>query len=618
MIHQNNHIMRKYILTSLILLSSWFIQAQTASFGFEFMQRNNKLGGVAADFKKPDFYIQDEWNDTLGCVFNKYSITKSSFELPLYLRLKLKKRWYADLNYSSSKYAITLTGTANKSDGYYKTWNYTFEQFQDLAQYNSGQPVTQQEYQDYLNSYKTKEEQSIEYNEEFKLNSFGLLIGYTFLPHKTIKPYAFGGFSYRSKVRQYSYQYANIKAKSESETWSRVNDQSEINTAVLQFSQKSIVLRLGAGLETYRFRGGFSFDYCPLSQTSLPYTGGRVYRTKTTHPYNKFNSFTFYVSSDIISKELAAKKNNITNTDVIQIDKLELKKSKNAFGVNVSKVVTSNLTSYGYNQDPITFGSIKQYYTFQYSSSQFADSLIYNYRLQLVSLGSITKADWKPLVEGFYRRTILKKFEWESSLGWQNLTLDLRTKELETVLTYNYLYELTYPNVKTYYTGVYRTKYNFLTLGQKLYFTALDKDFVKLKLSAGVSFAGFSTKLAETDAENGINSLGITSKIDELHTGNLVSDSTTFVSESLDYIDFNESPITLVNNFDKQSSYATAWKPKDKIRQSYKSIKLGAEAEFNRVIIGLNYEKTIGYVDGLLIKNFTRVSFSVGYFLFRK
>ena len=198
------------------------------------------------------------------------------------------------------------------------------------------------------------------------------------------------------------------------------------------------------------------------------------------------------------------------------------------------------------------------------------------------------------------------------------ITLDLRTKELETVLTYNYLYELTYPSVKTYYTGVYRTKYNFLTLGQKFYFTALDKDFVKLKLNAGLSFAGFSTKLAESDAENGINSLGITSKIDELHTGNLVSDSTTFVSESLDYIDFNESPVTLVNNFDKQAYYATAWKPKDKIRQSYKSIKLGAEAEFNRVIVGLNYEKTIGYVDGLLIKNFTRVSFSVGYFLFRK
>jgi hypothetical protein len=614
------NIFRKSILLLILVLCTKFSLAQTVSFGFEFMQRNNKLGGVNDEAKKPDFFIKDEWNDTLGCVFNKYTITKSSFELPLYMRLKLKKRWYVDLNYSSSKYAIKLDGIANKSDDYYKSWNFTFEQFQAMAQNNSGQPATQQQYQDYISTFKTKEEQAIVYNEEFKLNSFGAIVGYTFLPHKTIKPFIFSGVSFRSKSRQYSYQFAQIKAKNEAETWSRVNDQTEINTAVLQFSQRSVVLRFGAGLETYRFRGGVSFDYCPLTQTSLPYTGGQVYRTKTIHPYNKFNSFTFYVSSDLVSKELAARKKTITNSDIVQIDKLELKKSKNALGFNLSKVITSNLTSYGYNANPITFGSIKQYYTFQNSTSQTGagDSIIYNYRLQLVSLGSITKVDWKPLVEGFYRRTILKKLEWESSLGWQNLTLDLRTKEFETVLTYNYLYELMYPEIKTYYTGVYRTKYNFLTLGQKLYFTAVDKDFVKLKISAGLSFAGFSTKLTESDAQNGINSLGITTKIDELHTGNLVADSTTFISESLDYISFEESPMTLINNFDKEVSYATAWKPKDKIRQSYKSIKLGAEAEFNRVIVGLNYEKSIGYVDGLLIKNFSRVSFSVGYFLFRK
>jgi hypothetical protein len=91
---------------------------------------------------------------------------------------------------------------------------------------------------------------------------------------------------------------------------------------------------------------------------------------KQLHPYNKFNSFTFYVSSDLVSKELAARKKTITNSDIIQIDKLELKKSKNALGIHVGKVITSNLTSYGYNADPITFGSIKQYYTFQNSSSQ--------------------------------------------------------------------------------------------------------------------------------------------------------------------------------------------------------------------------------------------------------
>lgn len=629
--------MKKYLLLTAFSISVFISNSQSLNFGLEFMQRNNKLSGTQsyisdADYNNAYFHVIDRTNDTLGVNFNRFKVS-NNFELPLYLRYKFKKRLTVDINFSTSKYNITLDGTSNYNDGFFTTSGYylTQEQFVqggygDSTQYNS-----------YLSTSKSNEESEVEYIEKFKLTTLGTNISYSFLPHKSMRPYIFTGLAYRSKSKQYSYDEIDVKSK-----W--LLNKQYLSDGVVKFAKNSYQFRFGAGVETYRFRAGFSWDYNFNGEYSILNDAKKnVYQNNGTTPYENLSSFSFYISADLLTKNFSAKKQLNENSDVLSIDKLELKKNRHQFGFRMQKVGASKVNDYNYANKPLTFVNA----TYAYQGENYTmDSVTYRSRIQSISFRGISLVDFSPKFEGFYKLTFLKKFEWETSLGWQKLTVDMKTRESDESYIFfsqNYsngdYYETYYAdyNKCRVFSGAYRSQYGIINIDQAVNYTIIEDDFIKLKASAGFSFNYFSKELLGRTADKNSNSLELSKRIDDIYisNSNLTAEQAenTYVTnddinvEFKNLYEYSYYSASNTEEYSTESDYNTklnadnkfsVWKSKYTTNDFLTTFRFGLDAEIDRFSFGINYEKSIGNGDGLIIKDFSRLNFSVGYILFRK
>lgn len=629
--------MKKYLLLTILSISVLIANSQSLNFGIEFMQRNNKLSGTQsylsdADYNNAYFHVMDRTNDTLGVNFNRFKVS-NNFELPLYLRYKFKKRFTVDINFSTSKYNITLDGTSNYNERFFTTSGYYLTQ-DEFVQGGYGDST---QYTSYLTTNKNNEESEVEYIEKFKLTTLGTNISYSFSPHKLIRPYVFAGLGYRSKSKQYSYDEIDVRSK-----W--LLNKQYLSDGVVKFAKNSYQFRFGGGVETYRFRAGFSWDYNFNGEyTILNDSKKNVYQKTGKTPYENLSSFSFFISADLLTKNLSAKKQLNTNTDVLSIDKLELKKNRHQFGIRMQKVGASKVNDYDYAKKPLTF--VNANYAFQ-GENYTKDSVTSRAYIQSISFRGISLVDFSPKFEGFYKLTFFKKFEWESSLGWQRLTVDMKTRESDESYIYtsqNYsngdYYETYTPdyNKCRVFSGAYRSQYGIINIDQAINYTIIEDDFIKLKASAGLSFNYFSKELIGRTTDKNSNSLDLSRTIDDVYISN--SELTTEKSENtyvttddinVDFKPLYEYYYEYASNtevYETESDYNTklnannkfsVWKSKYSTNDYITTFRFGLDAEIDRFSFGINYEKSLGKGDGLIIKDFSRLNFSISYILYRK
>lgn len=104
--------------------------------------------------------VVDLGGDTSDIFFSKFKM-ENNFELPLYFRFNLRKRWFFDAKLSNSSNTLTMEGVSNYNNQYYTTNYGTYDQFIIDAFANGFMNADSTDYENYINSAKDLNESEI-------------------------------------------------------------------------------------------------------------------------------------------------------------------------------------------------------------------------------------------------------------------------------------------------------------------------------------------------------------------------------------------------------------------------------------------------------------------------
>jgi hypothetical protein len=608
--------------------------AQVLSFGAGLMPRYNFLTGAddeqyIRNNRHMQFSAIDLTYDTLNFYFTNFR-ADNNLEVPFYFHYQGKKRWAVDLSYSSSRLSVQMEGKSNYSDNTLMMW-YPKQPFIDSC-YANGVADPEKEYDAYMDERYASWETDFSYKENVKIKNFSLTANYSFLPHKAFRPFLQGGFSIRHVVKNYSYRHFDMQ-----NVWLR--DQTPVSQGGIDKFPDLFCVKLGGGVETYRFRAGVSADMSFVGQTNpMQHDPAKIVNKKSTYPFGGFFSVGIFLNADLISRDLAEKKQSSSADNQVEVPKIKMKKDKWSLGLRYNNPLASSLQSYYSKAKPLNIFFFKNVYDFS-SQSQYPGVTYYD----MVTIQDVSLVDFRPQVEGFIRKIFFGKLAWESSLGFYVLKVDFQTRELLARITFDKQapYETHYDIFNTTVrSGVYRNSYPIISIGQNFGFDLYSSDFLKLRAFAGVSvnFAGLHASVKSNKRE-GINSQESVQVFDRWYSvggasANLSSyDSTHFgdalyMSEHQIEIDLEESPDSLLNSYGSDYSVIPGkdydlgsekrFQTKQSAKSSFFSCRFGAEAEVNRFLIGAFYETNLGYMDGVLLKKYNLFSLSVGYLFFKR
>jgi hypothetical protein len=638
-----------YVVLIASLLSCLNGVSQSVSFGMELMPRqniftgglkeedlNNYLNNGKSSYLTPQFSVIDTDDDTLNFYFSKAK-SMTSFELPFYLRYRTKKRWFFDFSFAISKISIQMNGKTAYSEASIERWYDKGSYTDSLLYYNPG--FSEQEvdsaYQSYIGDRRQAWINDFSYHEDFKLRSFSFLAGYRFAPHKAFKPYVQVGFSIKRQVSNYLVQNFTFKDN-------YILDQDKISQGIPRFPQTKLCFRLGAGVETYRFRAGVLFDATWLiSEAAQRSSDKRIINLSADHPYGGFLSLGFYVGSDLIFYDLASKKQlNKEITDFTEVPKIKMKNDKWSLGLRINNSLNCNVNGYYSDNTPLNVLTYKYFNgTYGYSGSwtSVAD-------IKMVSIKNVKLVDHRPQVEGFFRKNFFGKVLLEANAGYNNLKVDFETTELRSrVITRqrsNGDYYWDYDGKPSLYSGVYRKSYDIYSVGANLAFQFVTKDFIKMRVWAGASFNYMSGKSLEVNKAERINSTDLIRDFDTwaerdapdyatkltsgeflaFSQGDLGVDVYQPADSVINQVFIDEVKFIYLSNnkdyvYDEDNQQ---FKPKQSAKSFFGAYRIGLEAEINRFSLGLFYQANMGYLNGILLSNYNTFSFSIGYVLLKR
>ncbi|MFN6037167.1 MAG: hypothetical protein ACK452_01770 [Bacteroidota bacterium] len=623
-----------------------FIYSQSFSMGLELMPKFNFFSGTKENnvfdtagypANRPHFQVADRIDDTLNFYFLKPA-QFNNFEVPFYLRYKTKSRWFFDLSFSVSKLSVEMRGNANYNAYFYSTFYDKETYVQSLL--DSGYVATTEEaellYADWIKKKYDVWRSETRYKEQVKLRNFAFSVGYKFSPHKAFKPFVQLGYLYRRTVPNFSFRAFDVNS-----SW--VNDEEEVSRAIYSFPDQIHTLRIGAGVETYRFRAGLNFEISGTGEGSELTGTKKVANRQMYRTYTNLYSLGFYIGSDIFSYDFSSKNKIIKEkADLTEVPKIQMKSNKYSFGLRINNSIAASADGYYSERDPlniVAYEEIIEPPTYSFGSYG------YTYHLKVASLKDISLVDLKPQFEAYFRKQIGRKFFWESSLGFNQLRVDLRTREIKSLLkstndtTANSDdFEFDYENT-VIYQGTYRKDYTVLSLGQQFGFDIISKDVIKLRLLGGLRFNVPIAKVLEKSTYDNVNSSNLISDFDRwvesaapetaayLTSGEVLNfyqgplnfsvyESADNFVNSIPFDDFSVVPLD--SKKDDYLPYYPAYKTPQPIKTFYFSLRGGFEAELNRFNLGFFGEANLGYVDGIILKNLSTFSVSLGYNIFSK
>jgi hypothetical protein len=597
----------------LLLLSGFLpalVNAQSIDFGVEVQQNYNSVEKLEIQDKyHPDnlaLAVTDLNQDTTNIYFSKFNM-ENNLEIPLYLRLNFRKRWFIDTKMSHASYRLTMEGVSNFSDAYY-TQNYgTYDQFINDANASGFPNANESDYNNYINSTRDLNEYEIRTVEEFRLLSLTANAGVRLLPHKSIKFLIAAGFTVKAKFRKHLYNHIDYSNPV-------IQDTRAVNSGLDWFSERSTYFNFLVGVEFYRFRAsayvqsGFAYTF----PTVLPQP--EVVFTEPSTAFDLVQSYGFSLSANLFSVDVGkrVKRDDVSSDEVI-ISNIKREKDKFEIGVRYDRRILNDL--YSYYETPEAKLTVLDVDTVLYNNGgTFQEAL----NMEMIQLGSIKRIQWNGRVQGFMDVFLTKRLGLRGSIGGSTLIYDIESTQLKATaidqdtMGLSYLYT---PNTPRLSYAVYRKRVNVVDLGLDLTYRIIDKDLFDLSLTIGAGLTGFApTEFNRNGHPKGVNELDVYTKFDNWYGG---SDSLDFKLYQGNFdINLNDSPDELMSKLDGPTSEFDL-DPKNR-RFVWPSMRFGMDAHIDRFMVGFGFDMSLGEMDRFLIEQYASFYMSVGYKLWRR
>lgn len=562
----------------------------------------------------PDFSMIDLYGDTINCIRRGYKVN-NNFEIPIYLRFTSKNNWFFDLRYSSSKYEISYHGNILQDDEYYKSY-YAMDDFiNDYgAQYDNDTLAYMQWFNQAVKSDNWSKAEMY-YQEQFKYRSIYLSAGYKFLPHKTIRPILSFGVGYR--VTDYNYMRKYFEIDDNYLGYSEIKtDLRGVNDALPGVKNQAISYRLAGEIEFYRYHIGLEFEQTFYTAYRSGADLGEVFNYNSR--FNVFSTLSFKIGADLGTFNLKKKdfRKKIYEEEYNSLTSLFVKRQKWAIGARIEAPFASEVRE----TEPFS--------VFLYTENLNPESGYSDFAWQSLSFGDITRVNWLPKFDVFYRRNLFRRVDFEVEMNYSNLEFDTKVEDFQTLLVFD-------PNTGNYKYDIYQTKLNYATyrnnidifgLNTKIYATVFQNNILDIKIYGGIGVNYLSYKEGGADKDVGVNGNGedIYESFENYQYNSYTDGDIFYFSEYAGGVDLDApSGETLDNYFDfygdggTQGVHADDWTLN--VNDAYGLVIAGIELEYNRFIIGISSDISIAYsVDGMLIENYYNINGTIGYLLFTK
>lgn len=631
----------KIFTSAFAFLCFGYVFSQKLEYGLEFRVNQNNiqfskyhyptLEGVT----KPGFYQNDPekmefpahhqeiYLDT-GSIYLYWNQASAgtNIEIPLSVRFTTKRGWMLNLRASVSKYKINYTGSMHRDGGYYTE---LFGDYNDYVNNYSGSFSTENvnldpdnQYDDtqaFINYFNGSVDEDIHSRltirrvEELKFYSLYFSAGKKFFQHKIIHPYFNVGLGYRVWVGNQKRQYTDL-GDTELEK-PIINDLLGISQQVDLFNTNAISGRFDFGAEFYRYYFGVGY------QVTSTFDKPRTAEQDAIMGYNGstlsgMNTFTVFLGVNLFSKDFRTKSNQLEvyqdeyNTLSSKVDR----NRKWGIAAKVKTAFVSGANNYG------------TFFVGDYTDYLNPETNTLNLKMQLLEFNYVNNINWSPKLELALRYTPANRFETELEVGVSRLQMDTGVDEFSAViLTDTSTWEKVYDeDTKRRNAATFRIEFVNLSSKLNFYYAVLSKDLIDLKIMAGMGY-NYMISTGDVQRELGVNGKGddVYSRLEDYYWDRLDDNYNgfTFYSEYDQTSDPGGDAQDMITKLE-QGGWGALKDWNNERTYGYITFNVGAELEVKRFLLGMTYERTLGAVDGIFIKEYQNFNLSLGYMLFTK
>lgn len=598
----------------LTLISIFFctqVYAQSIDFGIEVQNNYNTVENFFdTDPYDPNNLAVSVTNldgDTTNVYFNQFKM-ENNFEIPLYFRFNLRKRWFFDFKLSNSSNRLTMQGVGNFNKGYY-TKNYgTYEQYVTDAN-AQGFSADSSDYANYIGAARDLNESEVNTVEEFKLLMFTANAGLRLFPQKSVKMIVGAGFTVKHKYRKHLYNYLDY-------TQPHVQDLRSVESGLDWFAEKSTYFNFMIGLEFYKFR------LSAYSQLGISYTfPEQNFASDVTYAadgtaFDVVRSYGFSLSANLFSMDIGKRVHlDDVSTDDIIVSNVKRKKERWDLGIQYDRRGFNDM--YTFYSDPELRLSIMTLDTILYNDNgTFKNAL----DMELITLGDIKRINWGGRLSGFLNIHLTDRLSLKGMLGGSVLTYDVTTTQLKATildqdsLGLQYLQEPGTPSLRW---AALRKSALVMDLSTEVAYKVVDRDLFSLRLVSGFGISAIAYgQFDKAGADRGVNDLEVYRKFDEWHSSKIpVEKEFNAYQGELD-VDLENSPQSIFDQF-SQAGSEFSLDPKLK-RSVFPIFKFGFDANFQRYFVGFGFDMSLGGMDRFLLSDYYSIYMSVGYKIFQR
>lgn len=600
------------ILSLILVCLALGVKAQSLDFGVEVTSNFNSVekfdfGEDQFDSSNLSLSIVDLAGNTSNIYFHKFTMD-NHFEIPIYFRYNFRKRWFMDFKTSISTNRLQMWGTADYDDQYYQDTYGTYDEFIVAANNDGFTNADSSDYESYMSNAHKLNESSVRTTEEFKLLTFTVNGGIRLFPHKSVKMFVAGGFTYKAKYDKHVYNHVSFGRD-------YIENVSSVEKAIDRYAEHSTYFNTQLGFEFYRFRMSAFF------QTGLSFTfndrnpGPEVTYTALATPFDVIRTYGFSLSANLFSMDLGkgVKKDEVSEDDMI-ISNIESKKDKWDLGIRYDRRGYNDLTTY-YGAPESQLSVLKK------------DSILYNnwgtfvegQQIELITLGEIKRVKWGGRLSGFMNFYLTKRLGLRASLGASRMEFDVETRELNATVIgndstgYSYLVAPGTPRLKS---AVYRKIVDVIDLSIGATYKVIDRDLFSLGVNLGLGVSGMAYVPADRKGTpEGVNELSVYSDLDDFYSGQ-PGTGLQFHQGELN-VDLNGDPKEVLDQFEEgvvgldESQGAS-------LRLLYPTLNFGVEANIERYTIGIGFDFSLAYMDEFLLDRSKSGYMSIAYKLFKR
>lgn len=596
--------MRKLFL--FIFFSSLAASSQTMDFGLEAQQNNNLvvkwlLSNELSEYNRA-FSILDNNGDTLDVHFNTFSMA-NNFEVPVYFRFNMFHRWFLDIKLSNTTHTLNMEGVTNYNDSWYTQHFGTLADFIALADSSGFGLVDTSDYVNYINGAHSLYQRKVSSREEFKVLSLTTNIGLRLLPHRSIHPFIYAGFTVKGKYRKFTYNYFDFDNPN-------VYNTEKVSSGVSRFPETSYYVNLGFGLEFYRFRAGAYYQGGTHLKPSTGQSNDIVVNINPSTPFERIQSYGFYLTANLFSTPLGKTvvQENLGDNEVV-LSNVQRTKTKWDFGFRLNRRGFNDVTSF-YADPEKQLSILKRDSILFYNGSQIQNGE----KIELATIHDVKRISWTGQIEFYLTRYLGRRVGLEFMVGSSSLSTDFETSELTATIIHPdstssaFVYSNQEPRIRP---GVYRTTSSLTNINVTLVLKPVDRDLFSLNLYFGIGATGMAQRTTSyTDFPEGVNELSIYADLNENYY--FVNNSTLYGHTGPLTMDLSAGPDKLLQDFGN-TRLDSSWPTPQKRRGVCPSMRFGFETVIDRFTIGLNLERSMNYMDGFFFNTYKSLSLSVGY-----